>query len=435
MDPTVIGLIGIIVLLILLFMGMPVGMTMMIVGFFGFAAVVDYKAAMGVFKTIFYTTGSGYTLTVIPLFVLMGQFAYYSGLSRQLYDTSHKWLGHLPGGLSVATVGAAAFFSAICGSSTATAATFATVSLPEMKKYNYDDSLATGSIVAGGTLGILIPPSVGFILYGVITGQSIGKLFAAGLLPGLLLALCYISAIVIQAARNPKLGPAVPKTPWKERFKSLLDVTPVLLLFVFVIGGIFAGLFTANEGAAIGAFGAFLYLIYRRRASIENILKSLADTIQTTAMIFLIIIGAYVFGYFLAVTRIPMNLADAIASLDVSRYIIVILVLLLYVGLGCLMDALAMVLLTVPIFYPVVVTTLGFDPIWFGVIMVMVMEMGMITPPVGMNIYIVKGVAGDSLGIGSIFKGALPHVLAIVAATAIMLIFPQIALILPNLLY
>ncbi|MGI5900885.1 MAG: TRAP transporter large permease [Desulfitobacteriia bacterium] len=435
MDPTVIGLIGIIVLLILLFMGMPVGMTMMIVGFFGFAAVVDYKAAMGVFKTIFYTTGSGYTLTVIPLFVLMGQFAYYSGLSRQLYDTSHKWLGHLPGGLSVATVGAAAFFSAICGSSTATAATFATVSLPEMKKYNYDDSLATGSIVAGGTLGILIPPSVGFILYGVITGQSIGKLFAAGLLPGLLLALCYMSAIVIQAARNPKLGPPAAKVPWKERFRSLIEVLPVVFLFVFVIGGIFAGLFTANEGAAIGAFGAFLYLIYRRRASIENILKSLADTIQTTAMIFLIIIGAYVFGYFLAVTRIPMNLADAIASLDVSRYIIVILILLLYVGLGCLMDALAMVLLTVPIFYPVVVTTLGFDPIWFGVIMVMVMEMGMITPPVGMNIYIVKGVAGDSLGIGSIFKGALPHVLAIVAASAILLIFPQIALILPNLLY
>jgi len=433
-DTTVVGLIGILVLVILLFMGLHVGMTMLIVGFVGYAYVVNPVGALGVLKTILYTTGSNYTLTVIPLFVLMGQFAYYSGLSKKLYDASYKWLGHLPGGLAVATIGACAFFSAICGSSTATAATFGTVSFPEMKKYRYEPGLATGAIVAGGTLGILIPPSVGFILYGVITEQSIGRLFAAGFIPGFILALSYMTAVVLQVKRRPEIGPSSQRFSWRERFVALVDVLPVLLLFVFVIGGIFGGMFTANEGAAVGAFGTFLYLCWCKQLTLNNLMKSLQDTMRTTAMIFLVIIGAYVFGYFLAVTKIPMNLAAFISGLAVNRYIVLIIIMVMYAFLGCLMDSLAMVLLTVPIFYPVI-TGLGFDPIWFGVLMVMVMEMGMITPPVGMNIYVIKGVVGDEVSMGTIFRGVVPHVFAITVALAIMIAFPKLSLWLPSLLY
>ncbi len=434
MDPILVGLIGIFLLLVLLFMGMQVGMTMLIVGFLGFAYIVNIQGAMGILKTIFYTTGGSYTLTVIPLFVLMGQFAFYSGLSKQLYNACYKWLGFLPGGLGVATVGACSFFAAICGSSTATAATFGSVAIPEMKKYKYDDGLATGAVVAGGTLGILIPPSVGFIVYGIITEQSIGRLFAAGIIPGIFLCLCYMGVVVIQCIKKPELGPPSEHFTWTEKFKALLNVLPVLILFIVVIGGIFIGLFTANEGAAVGAFGSFLYLVWRRQASMKNIMKSLMDTIRTTAMIFLIVIGAYVFGFFLAVSKIPMSLADTISGLDVNKYVILILILILYVFMGALMDSLSMILLTVPIFFPVIMA-LGFDPIWFGVLMVLMQEMGQITPPVGMNIFVVKGIVGDSVKMSTIIRGVLPHVFAIIVVIFIMVIFPQIPLLLPNLLY
>lgn len=434
MDPLIVGLLGIVILIGLLFLGLHIGMTMLIVGFFGFAYIVNWDGAMGMLKSVLYTTGSNFSLTVIPLFVLMGQFAYYSGLSKKLYSTSHKWLGHLPGGLAVATIGACGFFASICGSSTATAATFGTVTLPEMKKYGYDDRLSTGAIVSGGTLGILIPPSVGFILYGIITKQSIGRLFAAGFLPGFILALCFMTAVMIQVKRRPELAPSCEKFTFKERLLSVKDILPVLVLFIFVIGGMFGGLFTANEAAAVGAFGAFLNLIWNRMATMANITKALSDTVKTTSMIFLIMIGAYVFGYFLAVSKIPITLAAFISGLAVNRYIILVCILILYALLGCIMDSLAMVLLTVPIFFPVI-TGLGLDPIWYGVLMVMVMEMGLITPPVGMNIYVIKGVAGDSVNMGSIIKGAVPHVIAMIVAIAIIFLFPQIALFLPNLLY
>lgn len=434
MDPIAVGVIGIVCLVVLLFLGTQVGICMLIVGFFGFASIVGINGALGILKTVFYTTGSSYTLTVIPLFVLMGQFAFYSGLSKQLYDACYKLLGRLPGGLGVATVGACAFFSAICGSSTATAATFGSVALPEMKRYNYDQGLATGAVVSGGTLGILIPPSVGFIVYGVITEQSIGKLFAAGLLPGVVLCLCYMAVVVIQCLRKPNLGPRSERFTFGEIFLSLIRVIPVLVLFIAVIGGMFLGVFTANEGSAIGAFGSFLYMIWRRAASLENITKSLMDTARTTAMIFLIMIGAYTFGYFLAVSQIPMTLAAYISEIAVNRYVILVLILVLYIFMGCLMDSLSMILLTVPIFFPVI-QALGFDPIWFGVLMVLMQEMGQITPPIGMNIFVIKGIVGDSVPTVKIMKGVIPHVFALIIAIIIMIIFPQIPLFLPNMMY
>jgi len=433
MDPIVVGAIGIIALVVLMLLGMHIGITMCVVGFLGFAYLVGFPAALGLLKTVPFATASNFALTVIPLFVLMGQFAFYSGLSRDLYDFSYKWLGHLPGGLSIATIGACAGFAAICGSSPATAATMGTVALPEMKKYNYSQSLSTGSIAAGGTLGILIPPSVGFILYGVIAEESIGKLFTAGIIPGLMLALFYSLAVYLVVRRKPELGPPGPNTSFGEKIKSLKGVWGVIALFLVVIGGMFAGIFTANEAAAVGAFGAMLFMASRGKMNRETVYKALVETGRTTAMIFIILIGAFVFGYFLAVTKIPMTLADFVSALAVSRYVILAFILVVYIFLGCIMDSLAMVLLTVPIFLPVV-KSLGFDPIWFGVIMVMVMEQGLITPPVGLNVYVISGVAKD-VPLDVIFRGIYPFWFAIIVAIIVLTAFPQLALFLPQLMY
>lgn len=433
MDAFSIGLLGIAALLVLLMLGMHIGIAMMLVGIFGFASVTGIPAALGVLKTVLYSTASKYSLTVIPLFVLMGQFAFYSGLSKDLYAMSYKWLGHLRGGLSMATIGACAFFAAICGSSPATAATMCVVALPEMKEYGYNNSLSSGSIAAGGTLGMLIPPSVGFVLYGIIAEQSIGKLFAAGVVPGIMLALLYMVTIAIMVRRDPQAGPAGPKVTFKEKLMSIKDVWGVLLLFIVVIGGIFTGFCTVNEAAALGAFGALIFMASRGKLNKKNFFTAIKDTGRTTAMVFIIIIGAYVFGYFLAVTKLPFTLAHIITSLSVSRYVILILVMIIYIILGCVMDSLAMVLLTVPIFLPVMLE-LGFDPIWYGVIMVMVMEQGLITPPVGVNVYVINGVAKD-IPLQTIFKGVMPFWVAIIVAVILLTIFPQIALFLPNLLF
>ncbi|MCL1828834.1 MAG: TRAP transporter large permease [Oscillospiraceae bacterium] len=433
MSTVTIGVIGLIALFVLLAIGMPVGMTMFLIGFFGYAYLLHMKGAMGILQTTFYTTGSNYNFTVIPLFTLMGQFIFHAGVSGRLYETGHKWLGQLPGGLAVATVGACGAFAAICGSSTATAATFTTVSLPEMRKYNYSPDLATGCIVAGGTLGILIPPSSGFIVYGIITEQSIGKLFAAGFVPGIVLMLCYMSAVIIQAKRKPELAPPSPRYTIAEKLRSTVGALPVLILFIIVIGGIFFGWFTANEGAAVGAFGGLICMILNRKMNWKTVVDSLKDAMSTTAMIMFIMIGAMVFGNFLALSRIPSNLATFVAGLDVNRYIVLACILFMYAVLGCLMDSMAMILLTVPIFFPVI-KMLGFDTIWYGVLMVMVMEMGLITPPVGMNLFVVKGIAGD-VSMMSIIRGVIPHVAAIIIALVIMVAFPQLSLFLPGILY
>lgn len=433
MDVTTIGLVGIAALVVLLFSGVNIGLTMLTVGFAGYAAVVNLPAAIGLLKTIPFSTAANFNLAVIPLFVLMGQFTFHAGISTDLYSACYKWLSRTPGGLGVATIGACGLFAAICGSSSATAATMGTVCLPEMKRYGYKNTLATGTVAAGGTLGILIPPSVGFILYGIATENSIGELFAAGLVPGLLLVALYIVTIMVICKIDPAAGAKGEKFPLIEKLKAFKSVWAMLVLFVLVIGGIFAGLFTANEGAAVGAFGAFLFMVYRRKASLANLKAALYGTIKTTGMIFLIIIGAYVFGYFLTVTKLPMSIAGAVAGLDVSPYIILVLILLVYVVMGCLMDSLAMVLLLVPIFYPVV-TDLGMNPIWFGVLMVLMMEMGQITPPVGINAFIISGIAKD-VPLGAVFKGVAPFIIALILCAALVIALPQLALWLPGVLY
>jgi C4-dicarboxylate transporter DctM subunit len=426
------GLLSFVVLVGLMFFKIPVGFVMALVGFAGFGLLVSWDASLSLIARDFFSVFSSYSLTVIPLFVFMGQVAHHSGMSGRLFNTAHKFLGHLPGGLAVATIGACAGFSAICGSTSATAATMASVALPEMKKYNYDPALATGVVAAGGSLGILIPPSTIFIIYGIMTEQSVGKLFMAGVLPGILLTLLFIVTILIWTKLQPGICEKAPKATWRERAASLTGVIETFILFFMVMGGLFMGFFTPTEAAAIGAFGTLLIALIGRNLSWRGFIRSLDETTRVTCMIFVIVAGATVFGHFLAVTGIPANAGAWVASLSLPPPAIIGLIILIYLVLGCLMDSLAMIMLTIPIFYPVV-TTLGYDPIWFGVIIVLVTEMGVITPPVGINVYVVAGVARD-VPLHVIFKGATHLLMALLATAVLLILFPQIATYLPSLM-
>lgn len=433
MSSIAIGLLGIVALLVLLYFGVHIGMAMTIVGFVGFTLVTgNPMAALGSLKTVPFTTSANFNLSVIPMFVLMGQIAYYAGISGDLYNACYKWLGRLRGGLAVATIVACSGFAAICGSATATTATMGVACLPEMDKYGYKRTLSTGAISAGGTLGILIPPSTGFILYGTAAEVSVGKLFAAGMLPGILLALFYAATVVIICLIDPAAGPKGEKVSMGEKVRSLTGILPIIILFIIVLGGIFMGWFTPNEGGAIGAFVMFVLMVIRKKASLKNIIASLYDTIKTTAMIFLIMIGAYVFGYFLTASRMPIELATWAAGLDVSPYIILIAILLVYAVLGCFVDSLPLIVLLVPIFLPII-TNLGFDKLWFGVLMVMLMQLGLITPPVGMCCYVMAGVSKDT-PLQTIFKGTAPFIIALVAAVAIVMAFKPLSTFLPSIL-
>jgi tripartite ATP-independent transporter DctM subunit len=431
MNALTIAILGIVVLLILLVLGMNIGISMMAVGFVGYWIVRGFSPALTVFQKIPFTQASTYSFVVIPLFVLMGQLCYYSGMSKDLYNMFHCLLGNLKGGLAMATVGACACFSAICGSTAATAATMGVVALPEMKEHGYEDGLSCGSIAAGGTLGILIPPSTGFIIYGIVAGESIGALFAAGIIPGIILALCYIASIAITVHRHPERAPGRQQFTAREKIASLKGGLAMVVLFVIVIGGMLAQIFTANQAAALGALLALLYLVGRRKFTWKVFLSCLKETIKTSGMIFLILIGAYVFGSFLTISRLPTVLAEFVTGLSVSKYIILVVIILIYAVMGCFMDSLAMVMLTVPIFLPIM-TSLGFDPVWYGVVMIMVMEMGLITPPVGMNVYIVSGVAKD-VPLQTIFRGVAPMVIGMLVAIVIICVFPDLALFLPHL--
>ncbi|MFO7737527.1 MAG: TRAP transporter large permease [Desulfatiglandaceae bacterium] len=432
MSLTTIGIIGIVILVILLFSQMPVGFVMGFLGFLGFSYVVNLEAGLSLLVRDVWDVFSSYGLTVIPLFVFMGQIAFHSGISRRLYDSAYVLLGHRRGGLAMATVGACAGFSAISGSTNATAATMATVTLPEMRRYNYDMSLATGTVAAAGSLGILIPPSVIFIVYGILTEQSIGKLFAAGILPGILLSCLFLLTIHLQVMKNPSLAPPGPKTSLKEKFRSFVGVLETLLLFAMVMGGIFFGIFTPTEAAAAGAFFTLLIAILRGQLTWRGFVQSLADTTRISCMVMVIVTGATIFGHFMAITRVPYDLAGWVSSLPLHRSAIMGVIILVYLFGGCFMDALAMIMLTIPIFYPVA-ETLGFDPIWFGVVIVLITEMGVITPPVGVNVYVVYGVAKD-VPLEVIFKGVFPMLLALLFCNLILLLFPQIALFLPSLM-
>jgi tripartite ATP-independent transporter DctM subunit len=432
MTPFYVGLVGIGILLIILFSGMQIGFGMGLVGFLGFAYLTGFGPALGLLKTVPYSTFVSHSLSVVPLFVLMGTFAQFAGLSEDLYKAVYKWLGHMRGGLAMATVGACACFAAISGSSLATAATFGRVALPEMRRYKYDPALATGSVAAGGSMGILIPPSVILIIYGIITEQSIGKLFLAGFIPGVIEALGYMIVIAVITRFNPSLGPRGPKTDFREKLTALSKTWEVVVLFLIVIGGIYLGVFTPTEAAGIGAFGAFIFSLFKGRLSWQTFTQSLSSTTTTTAMIFVIILGAMLLGYFLSVTRIPFELAGFVAGLPVNRYLILAFILIVFLALGCVIDSMAIVLLTVPIFYPLIVQ-MGFDPIWFGILVVRVTEMGLITPPVGLNVFIIKGVAPD-IPIGTIFRGIFPFLIADACELVLLVALPQLALFLPSMM-
>lgn len=432
MSPLLAGIIGIIGFFLLLALGMPIAYAMGLVGFLGFSYLSTPTAAFRVVAKDLYYSFASYSLSVIPMFVWMGFLAFYSGIGSRLYNFAYKMIGHLPGGLAIATQATCALFGAVCGSNTATAATIGAIALPEMKKYDYDVSLSTASVAAGGALGVLIPPSVIFIVYGIATEQSIGKLFIAGIIPGILLMLFYMGTIFMLTIRNPALGPPGPKANWLERFRTLGGgLWEVAAIFFLSLGGLFLGWFTPTEAGAIGAGGVLVLTLLERRLSWEALKRSLTDTTRTTAMIMFLVAGAVIFGRFMAISRIPFALASWAGALPLPPYAVMAIVLVIYLLLGCFIDALALVLLTIPIFYPVAVTTLGYDPIWFGVIVVMVVAMGVITPPVGMNVYIIKGIAKE-VPLETIFKGIWPFLFALVLCLAVLIAFPSITTFLGN---
>jgi C4-dicarboxylate transporter DctM subunit len=432
MGLTQIGIIGIIILIIFLFSNMPVGFVMGLVGLAGFIYVKGLGPGLNLLASDVFEIFSSYGLTVIPLFVLMGQISFQAGISRRLFEAVYVLLGNRRGGLAIATIGTCAGFSAISGSTNATAATMATVTLPEMKRYGYDMGLATGTVAAGGSLGILIPPSTIFIVYGILTEQSIGKLFMAGILPGILLTVLFMAAIYIVVTLNPSLAPAGPKTAFKEKISSFIGILETLVLFFIVMGGIFFGIFTPTEAAAVGAFATLFLAIIRRQISWKGFIKALSAATQTSCMVMVIVAGATIFGHFMAVTRVPYELSAWAGSLPLPGSVIMILIILIYLLGGCFMDAFALIMLTVPIFAPLA-ETLGFDLIWFGVVIVLIGEMGVITPPVGINVYVVHGVARE-VPLETIFKGVMPLFAALIICNILILLFPEIALFLPNLM-
>ncbi|MBW1780042.1 MAG: TRAP transporter large permease [Deltaproteobacteria bacterium] len=432
MSLTAIGIIGIIVLVIFLFTNMPVGFVMGIIGFLGFSYIKGFGPGLSIMAKDVFEVFSSYGLTVVPLFVFMGQLSFYSGISGRLYDSAYVLLGSRKGGLAMATVGACAGFSAISGSTNATAATMATVTLPEMKRYGYDMGLATGTVAAAGSLGILIPPSVIFIIYGILTEQSIGKLFAAGIFPGILLSALFLLVIYLRVLYNPSLAPAGPKTSIRKKIRSFMGVIETLIIFGLVMGGIFFGIFTPTEAAAAGAFLTLVLAIVRRQLTWRGFLNSIADTTRISCMVMVIVAGATIFGHFMAVTRVPFELSHWVSHLPLPGFAIMMVIVLIYLFGGCFMDAFAMIMLTIPIFFPVA-QALGYDPIWFGVVIVLITEMGVITPPVGINVYVVYGVAKD-VPLEVIFKGVLPMLLALLVCNLVILFFPQIALFLPSLM-
>jgi len=434
MDLAYIGILGIVVLLVVLFvLGMPVGFAMAVVGFCGFAYVVSFEAALYKIGADLWITFSKYGLTVIPLFILMGYLAFNAGIAERLYDAAYKWMGHWRGGLAIATIGADELFAAICGSNTATAATMGAVALPQMKKYKYDPRLSSGTVVTGGTLGTVMPPSVVLIIIGLQTEQSIVKLFMAGIIPAIILGLLFILTIFILCRINPEFGPAGPQTSWNEKFKSLAGVIEAITIFILVIGGLYIGFFTPTEAGAMGVFFTVVVSAASRRLTWKGFFSSIESTLSISCMVFVLVTGAIIFGRFLAVTRLPFMVAEFAAALPVSRYVILVLILIIYLIGGCFMDSLGFLVLTIPIFFPLGMA-LEFNPIWYSILLTMVTTMGAITPPVGVNIYVVKALAPD-IDLGTIFKSVSFFLLACVISLVILILFPQLALWIPNMMH
>ena len=430
LSTTAIAVIGFVALFGLMLMRVPVGMAMGLVGVTGFGYIVGGLPALKMVGQTSMRTVANYNFGIIPMFLLMGAIVSASGISRELFRAANTFVGHLRGGLGIATIGACAAFAAISGSSVATAATFATVAYPEMRAYRYPQAFSTGVIAAGGTLGAMFPPSTVLAVYGLITEQDIGKLFIAGILPGILAVSMYMATIAIIGFVRPDYLPAGVRSTAAERLRALREVWAPLLLFVFVIGGLYGGLFTPTEAGGMGAGGAFLISVLRRRLSPQQMLQSLLHATRTAAAVFTVLIGALLFGYFLTVTQTPQHVTAFLTSLGLGRYGVLALIMLMYLVLGCLMDALAMIILTVPIIFPVV-SALGFDPIWFGIIIVMTVELGLIHPPVGMNVFVIKTVVPE-VSFLTIFSGVLPFIVTDILRLIILISFPIIATYLPS---
>ncbi len=427
------SLIGLAAVLILALLRLPIAFAMGIVGFVGFALKVSWHASFIQVGHIASDTALDYGLSVVPLFILMGSLVARARLSDDLFAASNAFLGHFRGGLSMATVVACGGFGAICGSSVATAATMAKVAMPSMRRYGYADFLATGSIAAGGTLGILIPPSILLVIYGILTEESIGRLFVAGILPGIVAIIIYALAVRLVCHFVPSAGPPVERTNWPGRLVALRKVWGVLALFTLVMGGIYTGVFTPSEAAGIGAIGALLLALMRRAFDWRSFFEVLADSAYTTAMLFMILIGALVFANFVNSAGLPLALKDLVAGLAVSPWLVIWVICLIYIALGCVFESISMVLLTVPIFFPLV-ADLGFDMIWFGIIVVCVTELSLITPPVGINIFVLRAVLPD-VRTATLIKGVLPFCLADIVRLVILVHIPWLALVLPSMMY
>ncbi len=430
MDPLTIGTLALVALFVLLVATVPIGVAMGLCGLVGIAMIIGWNAAFALFGTTVTETIVTYDLSIIPLFVLMGAVASRSGLSGELYHAFYAWFGARRGGLALSTIASCGAFSAICGSSVATAATMTRVAVPEMKRFAYADSLSTASVAAGGIIGILIPPSVVMVLYGVLTQTSIGDLFIAGLIPGLLTIAGFMLVVSIITRRNPQIGPAGEATPFAEKLTALGRTWPILLLFVLIIGGIYLGVFTPTEASGVGAVGAIAIAALRRKLSRKRLVAALRETLITTTMIFVVLIGAVTLNNLIVFSGIAGGLSGFISALALPPMVTMAIILLIYLVLGCFLDALAMILLTVPIFFPIV-ASLGFDPVWFGIIVVMVVELGLITPPIGMNIFVIKGMM-PSVPLGAIYRGVIPFVLAQIVLIVIVFLLPDLVTWLPD---
>ena len=430
MNPSVLAILILCLLFVLLAGGMPIGFAMGLSAFIGTLLLIDAGAALALLGQTAYETALSYDLSVIPMFVLMGYIAGEAGLNEALYRACNAWLGHRRGGLALATIGGCGAFAAICGSSLATAATMAQIALPEMRRYKYADELATGAVAAGGTIGILIPPSVIMVIYGLLTETSISALFLAGIIPGLLMVAGFMAAISVVTRLNPTLGPPALRVPMRQRFLALRSVWGTAALFLAVIGGLYVGIFSPTEAASIGAVGALLLGLINRKSPRQLLATTLIDTVKTTAMIFTVLIGAILFNNFLVLASVPTLVSDWIGALPLGKTAILIVIIGMYFVLGCMLNSLAMILLTIPIVFPIV-KALGYDPVWFGIIMVMVVELGLITPPIGMNVFVIKGITKD-IPLETIFRGVTPFIIAQIILIAILVAFPSIALWLPS---
>lgn len=429
MSDVLIGIAGLLVLLALFSTGIELGFAMAIVGFLGFSVIVSFQAGTNLVAKDFFDVFSSYGFTVIPLFILMGQVAFNAGIARRLYDAAYRFMGHIPGGLAMATVAGATVFKAICGSSPATAATFASVAVPEMDRYGYDKRLSTGVVATVGTLGILIPPSVTLIVFGVITQQSIGRLFLAGLIPGLLIAAGFIGVIAVWCRVNPNLGPHGERSSWKQRARSLPECVYLVAIFVLMIGGLMKGVFTPTEAGSVGTVAVLALALLQRDLKLKTFFKSVDEALRTACMVLILLAGSTVLGHFLAVTRIPMIAADWVTSLPLERHAIMLVISLIYLVGGSFIDDLAFMVLATPIFYPAVLK-LGFDPLWFGMIVGITVMIGVVIPPVAINVFVVKNIT--KVPFGTIYRGVYPFLIALALVGVLLFVFPGIATYLPN---